>query len=293
MFSHAVSAKLQSKLRNLLLVTGITAVSAAGFIGCNDDDKMMAPQPPQSIGRSVFAIDANNNLIRFGAQSPSVVTRRAAVSGLQSGETVVGLDFRPVDKKLYALGSTSRVYTLDTLTAAATLVGATAFTPALNGASFGFDFNPVPDRIRVHSDADQDLRLNPITGAIAGVDSVLAYNAGDANFGVNPNITGTAYTNSVAGAATTVLFAIDFNRDILVTLPSPNNGKMVTIGALGVNISGFVGFDIAGDTGMAYASLTAGASGSSFYTINLTTGAATLVGNIDNSAPLRGISVAP
>jgi hypothetical protein len=253
----------------------------------------MVNSPAPSIGRSVFAVDAANKLLRFGAQSPNVITRSAAVSGLPAGENIVGIDFRPVDKMLYALGSTSRIYVIDTLTAAATQVGTAAFTPALNGASFGFDLNPVPDRIRVHSDADQDLRLNPTNGAIAGVDSVLAFNTGDANFGVNPNITGTAYTNSVAGATTTVLFAIDFNRDILVTLPSPNNGKMVTVGALGVNTSEFVGFDITGDTGIAYASLTAGSSGSGFYTINLATGAATLVGNIANSAPLRGISVAP
>lgn len=282
-----------SKLSRLTLITGWSLFSSLGFIGCEDDDKMMNPQPQPSIGRSVFAVDAGNNLIRFGAQSPNVVTRRAAISGLQNGEAIVGIDFRPVDKKLYALGSTSRVYTLDTLTATATLVGITTFTPALNGNSFGFDFNPVPDRIRVHSDTEQDLRLNPLTGGLAAVDSLLAYNAGDANFGVNPNITGTAYTNSVAGATTTVLYAIDSNRDILVTLPSPNNGKMTTVGTLGPNTTEFVGFDIAGDTGVAYATLTLGGAGSSFYTINLTSGAATLVGNIDNSAALRGLAVAP
>ncbi len=282
-----------SKLSRLTLITGWSLFSSLGFIGCEDDDKMMNPQPQPSIGRSVFAVDAGNNLIRFGAQSPNVVTRRAAISGLQNGEAIVGIDFRPVDKKLYALGSTSRVYTLDTLTATATLVGITTFTPALNGNSFGFDFNPVPDRIRVHSDTEQDLRLNPLTGGLAAVDSLLAYNAGDTNFGVNPNIAGTAYTNSVAGATTTVLYAIDSNRDILVTLPSPNNGKMTTVGTLGPNTTEFVGFDIAGDTGVAYATLTLGGAGSSFYTINLTSGAATLVGNIDNSAALRGLAVAP
>jgi hypothetical protein len=292
MLSHAFSARRQAQLRNFSLIAGMALLSSVGFMGC-EDDKMMAPQPPQSIGRSVFAVDAGNNLVRFGAQSPNVVTRRNAITGMQSGETILGIDFRPVDKKLYALGSTSRIYVVDTLTAAATQVGATTFTPALLGAAFGFDFNPVPDRIRVHSDADQDLRLNPANGITAGVDSALAYNAGDANFGLNPNIAGTAYTNSVAGATTTVLYAIDSNRDIVVTLPVPNNGKLATVGALGVNSNEFVGFDITGDTGIAYAALTAGPGGSGFYTINLTTGAATFVGNLDNSSPVRGIAVAP
>jgi hypothetical protein len=254
---------------------------------------MMNSQPPPSVGRSIFAIDANNNLIRFGAQSPNVVTRRAAISGLPNGEFLAGIDFRPADKMLYALGSTSRIYVIDTLTAVATPVGSGVFTPALNGSAFGFDFNPVPDRIRVHSDADQDLRLHPVTGAVAGVDSVLAYAAGDANVGANPNITGTAYTNSIAGATTTVLYVIDSNRDILVTLPVPNNGKLTTVGAFGVNTNEFTGFDITGDSSSAYATLTVGSAGSSFYTINLTTGAATFIGKIDHSTALRGMAVAP
>jgi len=287
------SLPLQTKVFRLGLIAGMSLLSSFGFLGCEDDNKMMNPQPQPSIGRSVFGIDASNNLIRFGAQSPNVVTRRNAITGLQNGEAIVGIDFRPIDKMLYALGSTSRVYIIDTLTAAATQVNAAAFTPSLLGASYGFDFNPVPDRIRVHSDADQDLRLHPVTGAVAAIDSVLAYNAGDANAGANPNITGTGYTNSIAGATTTLLYAIDSNSDILVMLPAPNNGKLMTVGSLGVNTSELVGFDITGDTGIAYATLTVGTAGSSFYTINLTNGAATLVGSIDNSAALRGIAVAP
>ena len=51
--------------------------------------------------------------------------------------------------------------------------GAPAFTPALSGTAFGFDFNPTVDRIRVVSDTGQNLRLNPDTGAVAAVDGAL------------------------------------------------------------------------------------------------------------------------
>jgi hypothetical protein len=123
----------------------------------------------------------------------------------------------------------------------------------LDGNSFGFDFNPTVDRIRVVSNAGQNLRLNPDTGQIVdsdpntpGVqsDSDLAYATGDSNQGQSPNVVGSAYTNNVAGATTTTLYGIDSALDILVTQNPPNNGTLNTVGALGVNATGVVGFDV-------------------------------------------------
>jgi hypothetical protein len=280
-------------------------VGPAGPVGLTGPAGPQGPAGPtgpggatgSSLGRSIVAVDDANAMLVFGALRPDVIIRRATITGLASGETIVGIDFRPVDGKLYALGSASRVYTLDTLTAAATLVGTTAFTPALIGASFGFDFNPVPDRIRVHSDQEQDLRLNPATAAVAAVDSTLAYAIADAGAGSNPAIAGTAYTNSVAGATTTILYAIDAARDVLVTLPNPNDGRLVTLGPLGVNTSNDVGFDIAGNNGAAYVTLTtglgAGGTGSTLFQVNLSTGSLFAIGNISNAAPIRGIAIVP
>jgi len=248
-------------------------------------------------GRTIYGVDSQNMLVAFGSLRPDVIQRRVAITGLQPGEQVLGIDFRPVDSKLYALGTTSRVYTLDTLSGAATSVSAAPFTPLLSGTSFGFDFNPVPDRIRVHSDTDQDLRLNPATGATAAVDSILAYRVGDTGAASNPGIGGTAYTNSVAGATTTVLYAIDAVRDVLVTLANPNDGRLTTVGSLGVNSTGDIGFDIAGSNGAAYATLTTGAgangTGSTLFLVNLSTGSLFPIGNVSGAAPLRGIAIAP
>jgi hypothetical protein len=258
--------------------------------GCGDDDGT-GPEPLE--GLSIYGVDDDNNLILFGSESPGTASRQVEISGLQAGETIVGIDFRPATNQLYAVGSSSLIYVVDSLTGAATPVSGTAFSPALNGASFGIDFNPVPDRIRVHSEAEQDLRLNQLTGAVAAVDTALAYAAGDANAGADPNVVGTAYTNSVnPPPASTTLFAIDSDLDILVTLSSPNSGRLTTVGSLGVNTNDFVGFDIAGSNGTAYAALATSGNRSGLYTINLTTGSATLVGNIAGE-PLLGITVAP
>lgn len=182
-------------------------------------------------------------MIAFGALRPDLITRKVTISGLAAGESVQGIDFGPVDGRLYALGSSSRIYTLDTLTGAATAVATAAFTPALAGSSFGFDFNPVPNRVRVHGNTTQNLRLVPrlggaTDGTVAAVDGNLSYALTDAGAGQTPAIGGTAYTNSVAGATTTVLYAIDFNRDVLTTLANPNDGVMTTVGAICVSYVG-------------------------------------------------------
>jgi len=250
----------------------------------------------------VFAVDVNNTLLRFDSSQPGVVTTIGAITGLQAGEQILGIDFRPASQltALYGLGSGNNVYLINTFTGAATAVtGGAAF--ALNGGAFGVDFNPVPDRIRVISDADQSLRLNPNNGALAGTDTPVAYAAGDSNAGANPNIVGAAYTNSAGPTATaTTLFDIDSNLDILVrqggpVVPpgqSPNLGVLNTIGALGVDTSDLVGFDISGNSGLAFASLTLSDGFSDLYTIDLATGAATLIGDIgDGSLAIRGIAV--
>ncbi len=272
------------------MITSMCCAITLSLSAC--DTKL--PTLPSVQGRIVYGLDGNNNLIRFGSMSPGTVTNTFPISGLQIGESVLGIDFRPNDGRLFGMSNMNRVYTLDTLSGAALPVGVAAFTPALTGFAFGFDFNPVPDRIRVHSDAEQDLRLNPNTGGLAGNDSSLVYAFGDANLGLNPNIVGTAYTNSVPGAIATTLFAIDSGLDVLVTLPSPNNGQMYTVGPLGVNTSNAVGFDITGNDGVAYAALTIAPNiFSSLYLIDLSSGTATLLGNIGNASALRGIAVAP
>ena len=194
-------------------------------------------------------------------------------------------------RRLYALGSTSRLYTINLTTGVATVVG-TQFTTLLNGTSFGFDFNPTVDRIRVTSEADQNMRLNPNNAAIAGVDVNLSYAALDPNTGLNPNVVGSAYTNNFAGATVTALYDIDSNLDILVLQSNPNGGILNTVGPLGFNTSDLVGFDISRASSTAYASLTLGGT-SGFFTINLATGAATLVGAIGGGVTIRDISVAP
>jgi hypothetical protein len=247
--------------------------------------------------RTMFGVTAANALVRFDDATPGSITS-VPVSGLQPGETVLGIDFRPLDEQLYALGSTSRLYRIDLATGAATQVGSGTFLIPLQGSSFGFDFNPVVDRVRIVSDANQNLRINPNDGAVVDFDSVtagvqpdsnLAYAGGDPNSAADPAVVGAGYSNSFAGATTTTLYGIDSGIDRLVIQNPPNNGVLNTVGALGFDTSSVVGFDLL-ETNVARAALVVGGV-TGLYSINLGSGAATLLGTL--GAPIRSLAAAP
>jgi uncharacterized protein (TIGR03437 family) len=257
---------------------------------------------PATVEGTVYAVTVSNRLISFNSVTPGALNSNVAITGLPSGDNIIGIDFRPRTGQLFAISSTRLIYTLNLTTGAATQVGTAPLTPAFDPSDVGIDFNPLPDRIRVVSASDLNVRLNPNDGTLAGTDTPLAYATGDANASANPNIVGAAYTSNFSGATVTTLYGIDSNLDILVrqgspggTPNSPNGGALTTIGPLGVNTTELTGFDIFTlNTDTALASLTIGsATTSSLYSINLTTGAASLVGAIGGTEAVRDMAIVP
>jgi len=269
----------------------------------------IAVAPALAFGDTAVAVTSGGALITFDTNAPGTVQRTVTITGLQPSETILGVDFRPKDGRLYALGSTSRLYVIDVKTGVAAQVAGTGpFSPALSGTDFGFDFDPVRDQIRVVSDADQNLRLDPTTGLVldgdpvtAGIqpDDPLEYRLGDVNVAANPNVVALANDRDVTGAAATTVFGIDSGTDTLVRIGDvdgtpdvPDNGLVNTVGPLGVNASGLTSFDIA--NGRAFAAITLpSATTTGLYTVNLTTGTATVVGTIGGGATIRAMAVEP
>ncbi|MGH9509348.1 MAG: DUF4394 domain-containing protein, partial [Terriglobales bacterium] len=255
--------------------------------------------PAAQAQSTIYAVDSLNNLLRFSSATPGTINATVAITGLQVGERIRGIDFRPADGQLYAIGTAGaagpRLYRINTTTGAATAVGA-AGAIVFSGLFPGADFNPVADRLRVVSDLDANLRVNPADGT-AVTDTPVAYDAADVNAGMNAVVTGVAYDNNVAGAASTTLFVIDVNLDVLARQgsvggapTSPNSGLLFTIGLLGANFTNG-SLDIA-PNGTAFAS-DGVAANSSFYTVNLGTGLVTAVGPIGTMLTIDAIAVEP
>lgn len=241
----------------------------------------------------VYGVTLQQTLVSWDSASPTALLSGVAISGLQSNEVIHGIDIRPKTGEMYALGSMNRLYKINRTTGAATQVGPSFSTP-LNGSSFGFDFNPTVDRIRVISDVDQNLRLHPDTGAVAATDTTLAYRAGDANFGANPNAVHAAYTNSFAGALSTTLYVLDTGLDVLAIQNPANAGQLMTVGSVGTDLSDLGGFDISGLSGMAYAVVRDNAlARSTFWRIDLATGQGTMIGEIGGGSIITAMAVVP
>ena len=254
---------------------------------------LVHPVPPAAHATPAYAVSNNGTtLIRFDTATPSIVSVVGAFSGATSN--LDGLDFRPANNLLYGYSdATDSVYTVNLSTGATTLV--TGISAPTSIRNLGIDFNPAADRLRIVNSVDENLRVN-VAGGATLVDGTLAYAPGDANVGANPNIVDAAYTNSDRNPATgTTLYYIDYVLDILVSTSNPNGGVLNTVGALGIDTSVFLGFDILSDGfggNLAFASLTNTAGVPSLYSINLSTGAATLIGGISASS-VYGLALVP
>jgi hypothetical protein len=288
------------------LTVGLGTIALAVVTACTNDIEPAAPESrnpslgvsPAIAAQTIYALTTSDRLVRFSGADACTILGDVAVTGLRAGETLLGIDVRPATGQLYGLGSSSRIYTIDPATGAATAITSEAFTPTLTGDAFGFDFNPTVDRIRVVSNSGQNLRLHPVLGTVAATDLQLAYSATDVNAGEPPSVIGAAYTNPDNDSATgTLLYDIDRRLGVLTTQNPPNDGKLNTVGSLSLKFNELAGFDIA-PSGIAYAVLkvigkdqpkrTCG--NSALYTINLASGAATRIGSVGTPAPLRGIA---
>lgn len=177
----------------------------------------LAALPSAASADTVYTVDngAPPFLGKFDTATPGDVTVIGPVTGLlgpPASDLITAIDFRPADGKLYAISNQNRIYTIDTSTAAATVVGDTAFTPAIpSNANAGADFDPVRDVLRMITDGiggpRVNLRISPTTGQ-AITDTQTHKDPADSSISSNPCIAAVAYSNNFPGAASTTLYAL-------------------------------------------------------------------------------------
>jgi hypothetical protein len=200
-----------------------------------------------------------NQIFTFDSSNPGTILTSVGISGLQGSDTLVGIDYS--GSTLYAIGSAGNLYTVNGTTGVATLVN--HFGP-LNGIYFGMDASAAG--IRIVSDADINLLLNPSTGAI--ISSA-------------PTLTPTTLNLDAIASSGSTMYAVDSVANTLGIL-NIATGSFATIGSMGYDVNGKNGFDISSASGIAYFASAVSSSGTdpNLYTVNLATGFASLVGQI-------------
>ena len=254
----------------------------------------------QSSSLQVVGLTDDQRLICFNERNPGDARDLGFVSGLTGDVKLIGIDFRVQDKKMYGVGDKGGIYMLDTRNAAATKVS--QLTVALSGTSFGVDFNPPADRLRIVSDNGQNLRHNINAGGVTIMDDPLDYPPATPVNAVGPNavgVTGSAYTNNdLDGTTATTLYALDTNLDQVAIQSPPNDGTLAATGKLTIDANSSVGFDIYSTIRngvtvavQSLASLQTTDGTSSLFSVSLPTGKATTRGTFSARNKVIGIAI--
>ena len=286
-------------LYRIELSTGVaTSVGALGGLAVRD--LAVANLVPAGLALSADG----SQLHRFALDRPGTLVS-VAVTGLAAGERLVGIDLRPTTAQHYGLGvdpvaDTATLYVVDPQTGAATAIGAQGqIAAAFADGSYGVDFNPSVDRVRVVSDSGLNLRLHPDTGALAATDGAIN----------GSGVTGaaaTAYANNFATPTFTTQYTIDPATDALYIQNPPNNGtqtqrQALTLGGDPLDVSAAAALDIppgaappganGASLGDGYAALTVGGV-TGLYRVSLSNGATTSLGALGSgTTAIEGLVV--
>lgn len=105
----------------------LTAAVALALSACGSSDdynppvEPVPPAPPVVAAGDSVVLTASGKLASFNLDAPATLRTNVAVTGLQAGEVLLGIDFRPSDGNLYGVGNTVHIYTLDPNTGVAHL----------------------------------------------------------------------------------------------------------------------------------------------------------------------------
>ena len=254
-----------------------TALAAAAILVCASSQAV-----------TLVGLNSQNQLARIDTMNIAGAMNMD-ITGLMAGDRLVGIDTRPKNGLVYGVSTMNQIYTVNEMTGAATWVAALSAPVVQAGLGYGIDFNPVADfgtaaSLRLVSSAGDNFAVNAATGVV-----------GNAANKIGMGFSGVAYTNAMlmpaAAPASTALYYIDSNTDMLAMAPAAFNTPTISmVGSLGVDVLKANGFEVLGN-GMAYAALTVdGASlTTGIYGINLATGAATLMGSYNGT--LSGLTV--
>jgi hypothetical protein len=243
-------------MKKYFVATSITAVVLFTVITLARAGRytVSAGQATQNTSQSGSIILPNTNIYGLttdnmiyvltpGANRPIRLTRVTNIDG-----NLIGLDFRPADRSgvtVYGVTDSGNLYLINL---AGAQLGVATFLSNLSprfaaGVQSLMDFNPVVNALRLIGSNDQNFAVVNSSGGnlnMTAVQTAITYARSDVNAGVDPNLSGGAYTNNFPGAPNTLFYAIDYDLDTFVTISTRNatgssntgGGVLQTIGQI-------------------------------------------------------------
>lgn len=241
-------------------VIGFLAITMSTIGSCkkdrNNDDRTTLLAPFKTLSTdpadlTFYLLRNGSSLDKHSTANLETAPTTISITGIGSAK-ILAIDFRPKTSQLFGLGNNNTVYVINAMTGAATAIPAlfttaTKLPPAdasvaripvtMEGSMFGFDFNPMADRLRIISNTGQSLRINVETG----------FTIIDGSINPQPAIiTSAAYDDNDNDPATgTELYVLDNQSQKFFEVDPPNDGKLVEEGLTKLNLKGEGGLDIA------------------------------------------------
>lgn len=237
----------------------------------------------------------SNEIITLDSNTPGTTSGAIPVTGLGAFE-LVGIDVRTTVQTVgganpgkgtvwgFAVDGTSsngRVFVINTTTGAATAITAVlpGFTLGSGTNAWVFAHNPGTDRFRLMN-FTSNYEFNPNTGTLSTQTDLQDF----------PNSNGSAFETASFGQNPAIFFVDQAMNDSLFTSATIQNGNYSPVGETGLSFGSGVGLDIFGPL-MLLAADDAGTA--RLYSVNRTTGAATVIGAIGGNPMIRALTILP
>jgi hypothetical protein len=219
---------------------------------------------------NLWGLTTDHTLVRFSSSAPGTLLASFPITGLPEGERIVGIEVLDPEGTFVGVSTAGRFYALDRLTGAATILNPAAPAVPLSGTAFGM------------RDRGVNLEIVSNNGSALMGDKLTWWS--QPGIALPPPAHVVAWTSNFHAWPQQAL--LDSSTD---TLYGPGFDPQSLIGPLNVDTSDEAGLDAGPHDGKLYAALTVnGAPG--LYTIDSTTGNATLVGAIP-SAPITSLTI--
>ena len=250
----------------------------------------LAALAPAAHAYEIWAVNTSNALVRYDSSAPGTVLSSNAISGLVGSDGVTPdafgqiADLTYVGATLYGIDTNANLYTLNTASGAATLVSST-FAPA------GFDLGIASDPflsgggLRIVSDSSENFTAT--TGGVFTQGNDVFVGVADANESAVLAFSALAIDPDFG-----IGYAFDANLDTLFVTYDANFEEFFTVGTLGGDFTALASFDWVDGTTL-IAALSTDSFESGLYSIDATTGVATLIGAFDSGITSIAVSAVP
>ncbi|MDR7275851.1 DUF4394 domain-containing protein [Catenuloplanes atrovinosus] len=281
---------MNGRIKQILAAAALTAAATVTVVASGPAAGQAAVPAVQGFGLTADGL----TMLAFQSQTPNVSDWVQDIVGFTGHDTYgVGLDTRPANGVIYLVANAGGIYTVDRWYI--TKVG--QLSVALNGQSFGVDFNPAADRLRIFSNTGQNLS-HDVDGNVTTAQTALTDGASGKSA---TGVTAGAYTNNdTSNLTATALYDVDTIANQISLQNPPAAGTLFPQGMLGVDPAQNSSMDIVSTisngrtvANTAFAALINPVTNrSTLYSVDLTSGFATSIGNFPSVLQVGSITFA-